>query len=180
MKKTRFSEEQMVKILREADKAPVSEVAKKHGVSEVTIYAWRKRFGQLEAVDVKRLRALEGENARLKKVLAERVMDIEILKEVAAKKGERVRAPATDRLRMPTGTIGTASVRAVERGEIDRRLPVAVGVAGRARGRRDARARRTVPPIWLSAHPSLLGASRSQHEHRQSSSTLEASQDASA
>jgi putative transposase len=86
MKKTRFSEEQMVKILREADKSPVSEVAKKHGVSDVTIYAWRKRFGQLEAVDVKRLRALEAENGRLKKVLAERVMDIEILKEVAAKK----------------------------------------------------------------------------------------------
>jgi putative transposase len=86
MKKTRFSEEQMVKILREADNTPVSEVAKKHGVSDVTIYAWRKRFGQLEPVDVKRLRQLEAENARLKKVLAERVMDIEILKEVAAKK----------------------------------------------------------------------------------------------
>jgi putative transposase len=86
MKKTRFSEEQMVKILREADKTPVSEVAKKHGVSDVTIYAWRKRYGQLEPVDVKRLRQLEAENGRLKKVLAERVMDIEILKEVAAKK----------------------------------------------------------------------------------------------
>ena len=76
----------MVKILREADKSPVTEVAKKHGVSEVTIYAWRKRFGELEAADVKRLRQLEAENARLKKVLAEKVMDIEILKEVNAKK----------------------------------------------------------------------------------------------
>ena len=64
MKKTRFTEEQMVKILRETDKTPVAEVAKRHGVSDVTIYAWRKRFGGLEAADVKRLRQLEQENAR--------------------------------------------------------------------------------------------------------------------
>jgi len=75
----------MVKILREADQAPVSEVAKKHGVSDVTIYAWRKRFGQLEAVDVKRLRQIETENARLKKLLAERDLEIEVMKEIAAK-----------------------------------------------------------------------------------------------
>ena len=76
----------MVKILREADQAPVSEVAKKHGISDVTIYAWRKRFGQLEAVDVKRLRQIETENARLKKLLAERDLEIEVMKEIAAKK----------------------------------------------------------------------------------------------
>ena len=86
MKKARFTEEQMVAMLREADRSSVAEVAKKHGVSEQTIYAWRKRFGELEAVDVKRLRALESENSRLKKLLAERLLDIEILKEVQRKK----------------------------------------------------------------------------------------------
>ncbi len=61
-------------------------MAKKHGVSDQTIYAWRKRFGTLEAADVKRLRQLEQENGRLKKLLAERDLDIELLKEVSRKK----------------------------------------------------------------------------------------------
>jgi transposase-like protein len=86
MKRSRFSEEQMVKILREADRSPVAQVAKKHGVSEQTIYAWRKRFGTLEAVDVKRLRQLEQENAKLKKLVAERDLEIDVMKEVARKK----------------------------------------------------------------------------------------------
>jgi len=86
MKKTRFSEEQMVKILREADTAPVMDVAKKHGISDQTIYLWRKKFGQLEAADVKRLRQLELENGKLKKLVAERDLEIELMKEVAAKK----------------------------------------------------------------------------------------------
>lgn len=72
--------------LREADRTTVAETAKKHKVSEPTIYAWRKHFGQLEVADVKRLKALELENSRLKKLLAERELDIDVLKEINAKK----------------------------------------------------------------------------------------------
>ena len=86
MKKSRFSEEQMVSILREADRSSVAEVARKHKVSEQTLYNWRKQFGQLEATDVKRLRALEAENAKLKKMVAEREMAIETLKEINRRK----------------------------------------------------------------------------------------------
>ena len=76
MRKGRFSEEQMVAIIREGDRDPVAAVAKRHGINEQTIYTWRKRFGALQANDVKRLRQLEAENARLKKLVAERDLEI--------------------------------------------------------------------------------------------------------
>ena len=86
MKKTRFTEEQMVTILREADERTVPEVAKKHGVSAQTIYGWRKHFGSLEPADIKRLRQLEHENDRLKKMVADRDLEIDVLKEITRKK----------------------------------------------------------------------------------------------
>ena len=85
MRKSRFTDEQMVGIIRAADRDPVGEVAKRHGTSEQTIYTWRKRFGELRLEDVRRLRQLEAENARLKKLVAERDLEIEVMKEVAAK-----------------------------------------------------------------------------------------------
>jgi putative transposase len=82
MRQSRFTEEQMVAIIREADRDQVSTVAKRHGVSEQTIYTWRKRFGGFQANDV---RQLEAENARLKKLVVERDLEIEVMKEVASK-----------------------------------------------------------------------------------------------
>ena len=86
MKQSRFTDEQIVSIRRETDRDSVPVVAKRHGVSEQTIYTWRKRFGAFQPDDVRRLKQLEQENARLKKLVAERDLEIEVMKEIAAKK----------------------------------------------------------------------------------------------
>ncbi len=86
MKKKRFSEEQIVRILREAESTTIETAARQHGISEQSIYRWKRQFGQMEVADVRALRQLRQENARLKKVLAERDVEVEVMKELHAKK----------------------------------------------------------------------------------------------
>ena len=87
MKKKRYTEEQIIGFLREADAGvPVKDLCRKHGFSEASYYLWRSKFGGLDVSDARRLKALEDENAKLKKLLAEQMLDNAILKDVAAKK----------------------------------------------------------------------------------------------
>ena len=85
--KKRLSEEQIIGFLREADRGlPVKELCRKHGFSEASFYLWRGKFGGMEVSDAKRLKALESENSRLKKLLAESMLENEISREALRKK----------------------------------------------------------------------------------------------
>jgi len=86
MKKSRFSEEQIIGVLKEHQAGlPVSELCRRHGISDATFYNWRSRYGGMEVSDAKRLKALEEENRKLKKLLAESVLDVATLKEALGK-----------------------------------------------------------------------------------------------
>lgn len=87
MKRSRFTEEQIIAILREQEAGvATAEVCRRHGVSSATFYKWKARFGGLNVSEAKRLKALEDENAKLKKLLAEAMLDNAMLKDIAAKK----------------------------------------------------------------------------------------------
>ena len=87
MKKSRYSESQIVHVLQQAEAGiPVDEVLRKYGISQATFYAWRKKYGGMSASEAMRLKQLEEENGRLKRVVAELTLDKQILQDVLAKK----------------------------------------------------------------------------------------------
>lgn len=86
MRKSRFSEEQIIGILKEHQAGmPVADVCRKHGISDATLYTWRSKYGGMEVSDARKLKALEDENRRLKKLLAESMLDVATLREMMGK-----------------------------------------------------------------------------------------------
>jgi putative transposase len=87
MRRSRFSEEQIIGILREQEAgAATADICRKHGISTATFYKWKAKYGGLDVSEARRLKALEAENARLKKLLAEAMLDNAMLKDLTTKK----------------------------------------------------------------------------------------------
>ena len=86
MKRKRFTEEQIINVLKESEAgAKTDDICRRHGISAATFYTWRKKYGGMDASEAKRLRALESENAKLKRIVADQILDMSAMKELLAK-----------------------------------------------------------------------------------------------
>ena len=155
MKKSKFKEEQIVGTLRETDRDPVATVAKRYGMGDEAIYRWKKRFGSFQPDDVRRLKQLEQKNARLKKLVTERDLEIEVMKEIAAKNGRRAgpsRAGCVCRSPRP---VATTILHAAEGCPLGAGLPLDQGDRGQAGPEAHGHAIGAVSALLLPPHPDL-------------------------
>jgi putative transposase len=136
MKRTRFTEEQIIAVLKEHEAgAKTADLARKHGISEATFYNWKAKFGGMDVSEAKRLNALEEENAKLKKLLAEQMLDAAALRECSQKNGRACRqARRGGASQGPDGAVGAAGLFDRCRGSDDGPLPVPLASRRRASG----------------------------------------------
>lgn len=134
MKRKRYTEEQRISILKEAESGvPPADLCRKHGMAGATFYAWKRKYGGMEVSEAKRLRALEDENARLKKLVAELALDNQMLKAVSEKSGE-----ACGETR--GGALGPNSIRSQRASRVSHRGAASVDTALRRKRRWDSAA----------------------------------------
>jgi putative transposase len=159
VRRQRYSEEQIIGILKEAEAGvPLADLVRKHGISTASFYAWRKKYGGMEVSDAKKLRALEDENRRLKKLVADLSLDNQLLKEISEKNGDACSASGGCAVASPRARyLGATCLQADELSATDQALPVG---AHRARGSAPSHPRyrlRTAPLRHSSC--ALVGAS---------------------
>jgi len=133
MKRSRFTQEQIIGVLKEHQAgATAADLCRKHGISDATFYTWRSKYGGMEVSDARKLKGLEEENARLKKLLAESMLDVSALKEMLAKTFDaRLTACSCDLGRRREGLLAATCVQAGWAGAED--LPVCIQAIGRWR-----------------------------------------------
>src|SRR5215467_9225519 len=163
MKRSRFNEEQIIAILREQEAGVKTvEVCRKHGISDATFYKWKARYGGMEVSDARRLKALEDENAKLKKLLAEAMLDNAMLRDVAQENGD-ARRQTRGRRSPPPGLRGEPAA-GMPGDRCRPQLGPLSQPAARRRGHTDplARARCAAAPLWLPP-PAYPAAARGPH-----------------
>jgi putative transposase len=160
MKRARFTEEQIIAVLKEHEAgAKTADLARNHVVSKATLYNRKAKFGGMDVSEAKRLKVLEEENARLKKLLAEQMLDAAALRELLSRNGRANRQAQGCRASAGRdGPVGAAGLPHRRSGPEDSALPI-LPAAGHGAARSVARAGERAPPVWLPAavHPAPAG-----------------------